>query len=154
MTTKTEKVQGLKVLKTACRLCHGGCILIAHVKDGKLVKLEGDPAGPHNRGALCQVALAATQYIYSPYRLKYPMKRMGERGEGKWQRISWDEALDTVAEKLQYYKDTYGPWSVAYAWGTGREPRGILLSASLVVGLVPPTELELATCASARLESQ
>jgi anaerobic selenocysteine-containing dehydrogenase len=109
-----------KILKTACYMCHGGCILLAHVRDGKLVKLEGDPDGPHNRGTLCEKANAAIQYVYSPYRIKYPMKRVGERGEGKWQRITWDEALDTVVEKIKYYKNTYGGHSIAYAWGTGR----------------------------------
>ncbi|MFC1861569.1 molybdopterin-dependent oxidoreductase, partial [Chloroflexota bacterium] len=109
-----------KVLKTTCYLCHGGCILLAHVRDGKLVKLEGDPDGPHNRGSICEKANAAIQYVYSPYRLKYPLKRVGERGEGKWQRISWDEALDTVVERLQEIKDKYGSYSLAYAWGTGR----------------------------------
>ena len=84
---------------------------------GKLVKMEGDPDGPHNRGSICEKANAAIQYVYSSYRLKYPMKRVGKRGEGKWQRISWDEALDTVAEKLQYYKDKYSGQSVVYAWG-------------------------------------
>jgi len=115
---KTES--GEKILKTTCYMCHGGCILLAHVKDGKLVKMEGDPDGPHNRGGLCEKANAAIQYVYSPYRLKYPMKRVGERGEGKWQRISWDEALDTVVERLQEIKDKYGSYSLAYAWGTGR----------------------------------
>ncbi|MDP2916820.1 MAG: molybdopterin-dependent oxidoreductase [Dehalococcoidia bacterium] len=110
----------VKILKTTCYICHGGCILLAHVKDGKLVKMEGDPDGPHNRGSICERALAAVQYVYSPYRLKYPLKRMGERGEGKWQRISWDEALDTVVDRVQYYKKNYGGHSLAYAWGTGR----------------------------------
>ena len=125
MVKKAQADNGEKILKTACYLCHGGCLLLAHVKDGKLVKMEGDPDGPHNRGTICEKGLSAIQYIYSPYRIKYPMKRVGERGEGKWQRISWDEALDTIAERLQYYKDEYGPWSIAYAWGTGRVPREI-----------------------------
>jgi len=116
---------GEKIVKTACYLCHGGCILLAHVRDGKIVRMEGDPDGPHNRGVICDKALSTVQYMYSPYRIKYPMKRVGERGEGKWERISWEEALDTIAEKLQYYKDEYGPWSIAYAWGTGRVPREI-----------------------------
>jgi len=109
-----------KILKTTCYLCHGGCILLAHVRDGKLVKFEGDPEGPHNRGTLCEKANAAIQYVNSPYRLKYPMKRAGERGEGKWQRISWEEALDTITEKIKYYKENYGGHTIAYAWGTGR----------------------------------
>jgi len=115
-----KKSDGTRILRTGCYMCHGGCILLAHVKDGKLIKMEGDPNGPHNRGSICEKANAAVQYIYGPSRLKYPLKRAGKRGEGKWQRISWDEALDTVAEKLKYYKDKYGNQSIAYAWGTGR----------------------------------
>jgi len=64
--------------------------------------------------------MAAIDYVYSPYRLKYPMKRLGQRGEGKWQRISWDEALDTTTKKLQQIKEKYGGESIAYATGTGR----------------------------------
>ncbi|MFC1861612.1 molybdopterin-dependent oxidoreductase, partial [Chloroflexota bacterium] len=71
-------------------------------------------------GSICEKANSAIQYVYSPYRLQYPMKRVGKRGEGKWERISWDEALDTIAAKLQEIKDKYGGHSVVYAWGTGR----------------------------------
>lgn len=120
MSNKAKGDTGTKILKTTCYMCHGGCILLAHVKDGKLVKMEGDPDGPHNRGSICEKANAAIQYVYSPYRLKYPMKRVGKRGEGKWQRISWDEALDTIAKRLQEIKDKYGGHSIVYAWGTGR----------------------------------
>ncbi len=127
-----------KVLKTACYLCHGGCILLAHVKDGKLVNLEGDPDGPHNRGNMCEKAGSAVQYIYSPYRLKYPMKRAGERGEGKWQRISWDEALDTIAEKINQIRQKYGPESIAYPWGTGRTVREIPFQQFFSGGLGTP----------------
>ena len=109
-----------KVLRTTCFLCHGGCILLAHVKDGKLIKLEGDPEGPLNLGSICEKGSAAVQYVYSPYRLKYPLKRAGERGEGRWERISWEEALDTTAKKLMEIKDKYGGESIAYAWGTHR----------------------------------
>lgn len=125
MATNIIKSAETKLLRTSCHLCHGGCILIAHIKEGKLIKLEGDPDGPLNRGTICEKALAATQIIYGSYRIKYPIKRVGERGEGKWQRISWDEALDTIAEKLKYYKDTYGGHTIAYAWGTGRVARDI-----------------------------
>ncbi len=109
-----------KVVKTACHLCHGGCILLAHIKEGKIVKVRGDPDGPLNRGGICEKAAAAVDYVYSPYRLKYPMKRVGERGQGKWQRISWDEALDITIKKLSEIKEKYGGESIAYACGTGR----------------------------------
>ncbi|MBW2000056.1 MAG: molybdopterin-dependent oxidoreductase [Deltaproteobacteria bacterium] len=112
--------RGERILKTTCFLCHGGCILLGHIKDGRLIKLEGDPEGPLNRGSICEKANAAIQYVYSPYRLKYPLKRAEKRGTGKWTRISWEEALDTTAEKLSEIKDKYGGESIAYAWGTAR----------------------------------
>lgn len=117
---KVNAGRGDKVLKTACHLCHGGCIHLAHIKDGKLVYMEGDPDGPHNRGSICEKAIAAAQYIYHPDRIKYPYKRVGKRGEGKWQRISWDEALDTIIEKIKHYKENFGGEYICYLWGTGR----------------------------------
>jgi len=85
-----------------------------------MVKLEGDPKGPINRGSICEKASAATQYVYSPYRLRHPLKRAGKRGQGKWERISWEEAMDTTVEKLTALKDKYGGECIAYAWGTSR----------------------------------
>jgi len=117
---KVRKVSGEEVIKTTCYLCHGGCILIAHVKDGKLLYLEGDPDGPHNRGSICEKAIATPQYLYHPSRIKYPYKRVGKKGEGKWERISWDEAMETIVEKLRYYKEKYGGEYICYLWGTGR----------------------------------
>jgi len=109
-----------KVIRTACHLCHGGCILLAYVKDGKLIKIEGDPHGPLNQGSVCDRCNAAIQYVYSPYRIQYPMKRTGERGEGKWQRISWNQAFDTIAKKLLAIKEEFGGHAIAYTLGTGR----------------------------------
>ena len=89
-----------KVLKSVCRSCHGGCSTLMHVKDGKLTKVEGDPEGPLNHGYLCPIGAATTQLVYHPDRLKYPQRRIGPRGSGKWERISWDEALDEISEKV------------------------------------------------------
>ena len=75
--------------------CHGGCGAEIYVKDGKVVKVEGNEEHPYHQGRLCPRALALTQYIHHPDRLRHPLKRVGERGSGKWERISWDEALDT-----------------------------------------------------------
>jgi len=72
-----------RIIKTTCFLCHGGCTLLAHVRDGKLIKVYGDPEGPLNLGSICEKGNAAIQYVYSPFRLKYPLKRAGKRGEGK-----------------------------------------------------------------------
>jgi anaerobic selenocysteine-containing dehydrogenase len=101
--------------------CHGGCGVIAHIEDGKLVKIEGDPDHPWNQGRLCARCLAMTQYIYHPDRLTRPLKRVGERGEGKWQEISWDEAFDLIEERLGKIRKEFGPESVIFSMGTGRD---------------------------------
>ncbi len=106
-----------KVVRTACADCHVGCGVLAHVKDGRIVKLEGNPDHPTNRGMMCPKGLAAKQHVYHPDRLTYPMKRAGQREEGKWQRISWDEALDTIAAKFMEIKEQYGPYAIACQHG-------------------------------------
>jgi anaerobic selenocysteine-containing dehydrogenase len=90
------------------------------MKDGKLVKVTGDPDSPTSRGFLCVKGKSAPELLYHPDRLKYPLKRAGERGENKWHRITWDEALDTISEKLLRVKRDYGAESIVGARGTGR----------------------------------
>ncbi len=109
-----------KIIRSNCGICSGGCGMLVHVSDGKITKVEGDPDFPHSSGALCPQGLAATQFVYHPDRLKYPIKRSGERGGGQWQRISWDEALDTIATRLGEIRAKYGPLGVAVGCGTGR----------------------------------
>ena len=75
--------------------CHGGCGVELYIKDGKVVRVEGDPDHPFSNGRVCSRLLACTQYFYHPERILHPMKRVGERGEGKWEQITWDEAFDT-----------------------------------------------------------
>ena len=101
--------------------CHGTCGVLAHIKDGKLVKIEGDPDHPWNQGRICARCLAMTQYVYHPDRLTHPLKRVGERGEGKWEKISWDEAYDLIEEKLGKIREEHGPESVVFSMGTGRD---------------------------------
>jgi len=101
-----------KVIRTVCKDCHVACGVLVHVKDGKIAKVEGDPEHPLNQGIMCPKGLAIKQLVYHPDRIIYPMKRAGERGEGKWQRISWDEALDTIATKLKEIIDKYGPYAI------------------------------------------
>jgi anaerobic selenocysteine-containing dehydrogenase len=101
--------------------CHGTCGVLAHVRKGKLVKIEGDPDHPWNRGRLCARCLAMTQYVYHPDRLTRPLKREGKRGEGKWQPISWDEAYDLIEERLNKIRKEHGPESVIFSMGTGRD---------------------------------
>ncbi len=101
--------------------CHGTCGVLAHVKDGKLVKIEGNPDHPWNQGRLCVRCLAMTQYVYHADRLTRPLKRVGERGEGKWEEISWDEAFDLIEKKLGKIREEHGPESVVFSMGTGRD---------------------------------
>jgi anaerobic selenocysteine-containing dehydrogenase len=101
--------------------CHGSCGVLAYVKDGRLVKVEGDPDHPWNQGRLCSRCLAMTQYVYHPDRLTHPLKRVGRRGEGKWQPISWDEAFDLIEQKMKKIRAESGPESVIFAMGTGRD---------------------------------
>lgn len=110
----------VKILKSVCRSCHGGCSTLMHVDGGKLTKVEGDPEGPLNHGKLCPIGAATTQLVYHPDRLKYPQRRVGPKGSGKFERISWDEALDEISEKILKIREESGPESIAMGTGTGR----------------------------------
>jgi anaerobic selenocysteine-containing dehydrogenase len=101
--------------------CHGGCGVLAHIKDGKLVKIEGDREHPWSQGRLCARVLAMTQYVDHSDRLRKPLKRAGERGEGKWQEISWDEAFDLIEKRMKKIREDFGPESVIFTMGTGRD---------------------------------
>src|ERR1035437_4987411 len=108
-----------KIIKTTCKSCHGGCGVLVEVQDGAIVHIEGNPDST-TRGTMCAKGLSSIQHIDNPYRIIYPHKRTGEKGEGKWKRISWDEALDTIEAKVKEATEKYGPWSVATSQGTGR----------------------------------
>lgn len=103
--------------------CHPvGCGLLVHVEDGKVTKIEGDPEHPITRGALCTRCLALPEYMYHPDRVIYPMKRAKEdRGLDKWERCSWDEAIDLIVTNAQEISEKYGHESIAVFGGTGRE---------------------------------
>lgn len=111
---------GTTVVKSVCRSCHGGCGVKLHVQDGRLVRVEGDRESPLNRGRLCPIGTRTIDLVYHPDRLQYPMRRTGARGEGKWRRISWDEALGEIADRLQAIKAGFGAESIAMGTGTGR----------------------------------
>ncbi|MCX6012181.1 MAG: molybdopterin-dependent oxidoreductase, partial [Chloroflexi bacterium] len=104
------------VIRTVCNLCTG-CSILVHLKDGKVIKTEGDPQSHINKGLICDRGLASAEYLYHPDRLKYPLKRVGKRGEGKWQQVSWDEALEQISQSLNTLKEKYGAESVAFVHG-------------------------------------
>ncbi|MCJ7596684.1 MAG: molybdopterin-dependent oxidoreductase, partial [Desulfobacterales bacterium] len=97
------------VHKTVCMLCFMVCGIDAHVKDGKLVKVEGMKDHAATKGVLCPRGYHLPEYVYSPDRLKYPMMR-GKNGNLK--RASWDVALDSIANRLERIKKDYGARAV------------------------------------------
>lgn len=112
----------IKKIHTACRACISNCGVIATVKDGRVINLEGDPEDPMSKGHMCAKGLTGLQALYNPNRNKYPMIRVGERGENKWKRLSWDEALTIIAKKLIEAKRDYGAESVLCSTGGGGNP--------------------------------
>lgn len=103
--------------------CHPvGCGLLLHIKDGRLVKVEGDPSHPITQGRLCVRCLALPEYVYHEDRILHPMVRDREdRGKDKWNEISWDDAFDLIEEKVKDLKMRFGPETMLVLAGTGRQ---------------------------------
>lgn len=108
------------VHKSVCRVCHGGCGAIVHIEDGRVVKVKGDPASPVSRGWMCIKGLRSPDIANHPDRLNKPLKRKGRRGEGRWEEISWETALDEITARLQDIRKKQGPEAIAIGQGTGR----------------------------------
>ena len=104
--------------------CHGGCGQKVFVQDGKMIRIEGDEDNPWNQGRSCPRVLALKQYMYHPDRVTTPLKRVGARGEGKFEPITWDEAFDTCERRLKEIRDKHGAELVIFAQGTGRDIGG------------------------------
>lgn len=101
-----------KVINTICMdHCTNACLLKVHVKDEKVIRIETDDGGPGPQFRACAKGRAYRQLLYHPDRVTYPLRRTGARGEGKFERISWDEALEIVATELKRVKAVYGPRS-------------------------------------------
>jgi anaerobic selenocysteine-containing dehydrogenase len=102
-----------KTVRGACpQDCPDTCAFIYHVEDGKLVEVTGDPAHPMTRGGLCVKLKDFAEHHYNPDRILYPMKRVGPKGSGKYQRIGWDEALSTIKSKWTEIIDQYGSTAI------------------------------------------
>jgi anaerobic selenocysteine-containing dehydrogenase len=110
------------IVHSSCRACISNCGVLVHVRDGRVINIEGDEFDPMSKGRLCPKGLAAIQALYHPNRMKYPYKRAGERGENKWERISWKEAIETIADKmLEIYADD--PMKLVVSTGGGGNPQ-------------------------------
>src|SRR5262249_49948760 len=122
-----EYVPGLDYWKaTSCRMCSAGCGVIVRTREHKANKIEGNPLHPVNRGALCARGQAGLQVHYNPDRIRGPKKRMGERGSGQFQDISWEEAIKTLADKLREIKSQPESGSVLLAAHNSRDVTGLV----------------------------
>ncbi len=116
-----------RVEKVFCgRMDHGGCGLLVRIESGRIVQIKGDPDS-FTKGFICPKGRAHIERIYHPERLLYPQKRVGERGENRWQRISWDEALEIIVNKLLECKERFGPESAIFMQGTPKGLENLLL---------------------------
>ena len=97
------KLAGCTKIPSICHFCSGGCGLLLHIKDGKLVHLDGNPDNPINEGTLCPKAASLAQVAYSPERPKNPLYRAP--GSDKFVDISWEEAYDRIAKKIKEVRD-------------------------------------------------
>ena len=115
-----NKYKDVKKVPGMCQLCSTVCGIIGYVKDGRVIKIEGNPNDPNSRGHLCARGHAGLNHLYHPERLLFPLKRVGKRGEGKWKRITWDEALDEIAAKLKAVRESGKPEEFAFHQGRQR----------------------------------
>lgn len=121
MPATGEEVAPDEIHWSQCNVnCGGNCIFQWHSRDGKVLYMETDNTGDNDLQArACLRGRSMRRWLNSPDRLLYPMKRVGKRGEGKFEQISWDEAIDTIAEKLKYTIDTYGNDAIHRVYSTG-----------------------------------
>ena len=129
---------GIEVKRSMCSICSPGhhCGVDCYVKDGKIIRVEGTMEHPYNHGKLCTKGSALRNYVYREDRIKTPLKRVGERGEGKFEPISWEEAYKIIAENLNKVKEQYSANSVAFFSGYCKWYRPILHRMAHVFGSV------------------
>ena len=119
-----------EVVRTICQGCHSECGVLVYVNKNRVTRIKPDPNHPSSRGYICVKGTHYADFAYHSDRLKYPLRRAGGKGEGKWERISWNEALDGIAARLTEIKEKYGVRSLGAFHGTA--PRQSLLSCNLL----------------------
>jgi thiosulfate reductase / polysulfide reductase chain A len=143
----TER-RGVERIATHCEMCFWHCGAFASVRDGKLWKFEGNPLDPMSRGRLCPRGTSAVGLERDPDRLQRPLIRSGERGKQAWTAVTWDEALDYVADRMKKISARYGPESIAmWNHGSGGSLIAHVLRAYGCVNTVAPS---YAQCRGAR----
>ncbi|XOK64061.1 molybdopterin-containing oxidoreductase family protein [Paenibacillus elgii] len=102
-----------EIVRGVCSLdCPDQCGLLLHKEAGRIVKVEGDPSHPMTQGAICNKVRHMAERLYDPARLRYPLKRTGKKGDGAFERISWEEAIETIVSKWKTLIATEGPESI------------------------------------------
>src|SRR5512136_2167696 len=131
---------GTRTVATYCDICFWKCGAIAYVRDGKLWKVEGNPLDPLSRGRLCPRGTGGIGAHYDPDRLRAPLMRRRKRGDEEWTVVTWDEALNSIAEKMQKIKAEYGPEAVAlFSHGIGGTFLRHALKAYGVINIAAPS---------------
>lgn len=149
----SEPVAGIaKDVYTSCGMCVNKCGVIARVRDGIIHKLDPNPNFfPKSRGMLCARGNAGTKVVYDPDRLKYPLIRAGERGEGKWRRASWEEALDMVVQNMNQIAEKYNRASMMFASTEGTFSEHFFLQLAEMYG-TPNTLRHPTLCLSSNIQ--
>ncbi len=119
--------------QSTCMLCPGGCGITVRKIDDRPVKIEGQEGHPVNQGGICILGMAGLQFLYGPSRVKTPLKRTGKRGQGQWAQISWEAALNEVAEKLGTLRADGRPQGLACMTDTERGTIPALLKRFMTV---------------------
>ncbi|MCP4689078.1 MAG: molybdopterin-dependent oxidoreductase, partial [Desulfobacterales bacterium] len=117
-----------EMIPSACWSCATRDSMMGFVEDGRLVKLEGHPGSIRGKGKICSKGAAGINQLYDPDRILHPLKRVGKRGEGKWKKISWDEALNELAARLKKLRDAGTPEKFMFHHGGGQGGSGKLAS--------------------------
>ena len=109
-----------RTVRTICFECHSRCGVFLEVKDGKVVGIKGDKAHPYSHGYICPKGRACMEIMYHPDRITKPLIRVGDKGSGRFETVSWDRALDMIAERLLEIRERWGAESVVLGQGTTR----------------------------------
>jgi anaerobic selenocysteine-containing dehydrogenase len=125
-----EKTFVMNTIRTVYQGCHSECGVLVEVEGQKVLRIKGDPNHPASRGHICIKGATYGDALRHPDRLQHPLKRIGEKGSGRWQRISWDQALDEIGDKLTEIRMMHGPCSIGTFHGTA--PRQALFFARLL----------------------
>jgi len=149
----SPKTSEEKLYSCVCRsACSMGCRLYAHVRQGRVVKISKAPFPDPDYGGICLRGLSHLQRMYHRDRLKYPMRRIGKRGDDKWERITWDEAIGEIVKKFSELQEKYGPQAIAFMPMGGNQ--GILNKGYIrLANLLRATILDGAVCSQRKWDT-